>query len=99
MKSSNRTVLWAFGAAFVILLVVGAFSYRSMVVSGKSDRLVRHTHEVLENLQQLLFAVTKVEWSVRGFVLTGEESYLEAYRAGKSSAEQRPSPQTGSSER
>ena len=49
---SNRKVQLAFGSAIAILLVVAAFSYRGMVVFNESDRLVRHTHEVLENLKE-----------------------------------------------
>src|SRR5664279_2483235 len=44
----NRKVQLAFGSAILTLLVVGAISYRGMVVSGESDRWVSHTHEVLE---------------------------------------------------
>ena len=77
----NRKVQLAFGSAIAILLVVAAFSYRGMILSSESDRLVRHSHEVLENLQELLFAMQSIEASSRGFVLTGEESYLDSYRA------------------
>ncbi len=77
----NRKVLLAFGSAILTLLVVGALSYRGMVVSGESDRWVRHTHEVLESLADLLTSMQNLESSARGFVLTGKESYLESYRA------------------
>ena len=83
----NRKVRLAFGAAILILLVVGTVSYRDMVVSIESDLWVRHTHEVLENLQGLLSAMESVESSYRGFVLTGNESFVEDYRAGVVSVE------------
>ena len=70
-SSLNRKVQFAFGSAILVLLVAGAISYRGMVVSHESDRLVRHTHEVLENLQDLLFTIGSMESSYRGFVLTG----------------------------
>ena len=85
---SNRRLVFAFGAAVAVLLVVGAFSYRGLVVSRESDRWVRHSHEVLENLDELLFAVASIESSSRGFVLTGEDSYLASDHANISSAEQ-----------
>src|SRR6202171_4148950 len=84
----NRKAQFAFGSAIVTLLIVGAVSYRSMVVSSESGRWVRHTHEVLENLQDLLFAMESIESSCGGFVLTGKESYLESYRASLFSVEQ-----------
>jgi len=82
----SRKVQLMFGSAIVILLVVGAVSYYSISKSHESDLRVRHTHEVLENLQNLVTDMAKIESSDRGFALTGEESYLESYRAGISSA-------------
>ena len=64
------------------LLVVGAISYRGIVVSRESARWVSHTHKVLESIQDLVFAVEGIESNSRGFALTGKESYLESYRAG-----------------
>jgi PAS domain S-box-containing protein len=72
----------AFGSAVLALLVVGAVSYRSLVESRESDRWVRHTHEVLESLQDLLAAMHTVESNARGYLLTGDESFLDVYRAG-----------------
>ncbi len=68
--------------------VVGAISYRSMVAVTESDQWVRHTHEVLERLQDLLSEMRGIESSYRGFALTGKESHLESYRANVLSAEQ-----------
>jgi len=84
----NRKVQLALGAAILALLVLGATSYRAMTTSTESDRLVRHTHEVLEDLQNLLSATGSIESSYRGFALTGKESYLDSYRASLLSAEQ-----------
>jgi PAS domain S-box-containing protein len=84
----QRKVQLAFGSAIVILLAVGAISYRSIVMSDESDRWVRHTHQVLGNLQNLVSEITTIESSDRGFALTGDESFLESYRASILSAEQ-----------
>jgi PAS domain S-box-containing protein len=84
----NRRLQLALGAAILASLVVGAISYRSMVESTESNRWVRHTHEVLDKLQNLLTAMRSIESSYRGFALTGEESYLESYLASILSAEQ-----------
>src|SRR6202163_2673668 len=84
----NWKVHLAFGSAILTLLVVGVISFRGMVLSSESNRLVRHTHEVLESLQDLLFEMENIESSDRGFVLTGNESYLDSYRAGRLNAEQ-----------
>jgi diguanylate cyclase (GGDEF)-like protein/PAS domain S-box-containing protein len=72
----------AFGSAIVTLLVASAISLRGMVVSSESARWVSHTHQVLKNVQDLVFAVESIESNSRGFALTGEESHLESYHAG-----------------
>jgi PAS domain S-box-containing protein len=77
----NRKVQLAFASAILTLLIVGTISYRGTTVSSESDHWVRHTHDVLENLQDLLSAMEDVESSYRGFVLTGNESYLASYHA------------------
>src|ERR1700722_6118303 len=92
LSSSNRSPLKRkvnlkpgpviFVLLFLTLLVVGAVSYRGMAVSRESDRWVRHTHEVLENLQDLAVAVKSIESGDRGFALTGNESYAVSCRAG-----------------
>jgi len=78
----NRKMQFAFGSAMLTLLVVGAISYRGIVVSRESARWVDHTHEVLESVQDLVFAVESIESNSRGFALTGKESYLKSYNAG-----------------
>jgi len=78
----------ALGCAILALVVVGAVSYRGIVVSSESDGWVRHTHEVLDQLHDLQFAMQSIESSYRGFVLTGKESYIESYRSSIASATQ-----------
>jgi PAS domain S-box-containing protein len=50
-------------------------------VSNESARWVHHTHEVLDDLQELRFAIKSMESSSRSYVLTGDESDLKSYRA------------------
>jgi PAS domain S-box-containing protein len=79
---SRRKLQLAFGSAVLTLLVVGAVSYRSLVESSESGRWVQHTNQVLEKLQDLLAAMQTVESNIRGYLLTGDESFLKVYRAG-----------------
>ena len=84
----KRTVGLAFGSAILVLLAVGVLGYRGMATAAESDGWVRHTHEVLENTQNLNVAVQSVESSYRGFALTGDPSYLDSYRSNISIAQQ-----------
>ena len=85
---SNGKAQLAFGLAILIMLAVGLFSYRAMTASEQSARLVQHTEEVLGNLHELRFAVQRLESTMRGFVLTGQDSYLVAYNSSVRSAKQ-----------
>jgi CHASE3 domain sensor protein len=78
---SNRKVQLTFGSVILSLLVVtllllGALSYRGRAVTRESDRWVRHTHEVLEHIQELFAAMQTAESSYRGFLITGDEQSL-----------------------
>jgi diguanylate cyclase (GGDEF)-like protein/PAS domain S-box-containing protein len=77
----ERIVQLAFGSAITVLVVVGSLAYRSILVSNERTGWVEHTHEVLENLEASQFAMETVVGSVRGFVLTGDETYLKRYQA------------------
>jgi CHASE3 domain sensor protein len=61
-------------------LAAGVISYRALVSSNQSQGWVRHTDQVLEELQDLLSASENIESSSRGFVLTGDNSYIESFR-------------------
>jgi PAS domain S-box-containing protein len=82
----NLKVQLAFGSAIIIMLIVGTISYRVVVLSNESDRLVRHTHEVLENLGNLRAGMERLESGARGFILLGKEFYVDSYHAGVATA-------------
>ncbi|WP_235527243.1 response regulator [Sphingopyxis sp. 113P3] len=54
----------------------------------ENEERIRVTHEVLTSLDELMIAVLGVETGSRGYVLTGKDQYLEAYRTGAASARQ-----------
>jgi PAS domain S-box-containing protein len=66
----------AFASAILALLVVGGISYRSVSVSGESDGWVRHSHEVIERIQNMLLGVSRIESDAQAFILTGDDYYL-----------------------
>jgi len=70
----------SYGPAILILLIAGLISYRWMLVSAESDQMVRHTHEVLGNIQELRFTMESIDSNTRAFVLTGNEKYIDIYQ-------------------
>ncbi|MEQ1472304.1 MAG: EAL domain-containing protein [Candidatus Acidiferrum sp.] len=83
---SSRRAYLGFVCAIVTLLAVGAFSFLAFSSAGESERWVRHTHEVLENLQELLVDIRTVEASSRGFILVGNDSYLTYFKSSEDRA-------------
>lgn len=75
----KRKVVAGFGAALAILISVGIVSYRNMVRDEKDRLWVNHTHLVLEKMDAVLTDLLDAETGERGYILTGEESFLEPY--------------------
>ncbi len=76
MTSSTKAIA---ACALIILICIGTLSFWSEVRSEKDRGWVEHTHLVVERLQAIRIDITQAETSQRGFVLTGQERYLEAY--------------------
>ncbi len=65
--------------AFAILLLVAVLSYSSLVRSADDRRWVTHTRLVLEGLDTFQIDLINAETGQRGYIITGDESYLEPY--------------------
>jgi CHASE3 domain sensor protein len=76
------------GSSFLALALVGAISYRGIIASIDSNRWARHTHEVLERIQDLHLAWESIESDSHEFTLTGEDSSFESYRVDFVKADQ-----------
>lgn len=73
------TLVIAFIASLVLLTAIGVVSYRSVQTLNANNELVDHTQEVLDQLQDIRIQIIQVETDARGFLLTGDKVYLEAY--------------------
>lgn len=51
---------------------------------GKTIQWVNHTHEVVASAKELLADAVGMETGMRGYLLAGEEDFLEPYNGGKS---------------
>ncbi len=75
-------------AGYVVVLalqaVVGWFAYSTTSALIATGRASEHTHVVLEGLGGLLSLLADAETGQRGFVLTGENPYLEPYNSALS---------------
>jgi CHASE3 domain sensor protein len=72
--------LWIAAGAVV---VVGLLSYGSVQASMFNAQRVTHALEVIEQLQTVLSTMKDAETGQRGFLLTGDASYLGPYTNAK----------------
>lgn len=82
MVYSLRGIAWtAFAIAVALLIGSSVLLYRATQKLTESDALVAHTHEVETVLEDLGSDVFQASNSGRAFVLTGDGSLLQGYRA------------------
>lgn len=72
------------GAALLAFAVIGVFSYHSAVQDDIDRGWVMHTQLVLEGISTVMGDMTDAETGQRGYILTGEEPYLQPYRRAQS---------------
>src|SRR5260221_5804074 len=77
--SIKQKIRIGFGLAVTVLLAIGIVSYRSAMRSVETLRWVDHTDRVLNQLHQTLVAMLNLEAAARGYALTPDERFLQAY--------------------
>jgi CheY-like chemotaxis protein/CHASE3 domain sensor protein/putative methionine-R-sulfoxide reductase with GAF domain len=75
----SRKILSGFIICAVILAGVAFFSYKNNQKSISSGQWVDHTHQVLYDFEQVQAASTEMQSVVRGYVITGNENFIENY--------------------
>ena len=76
---SHHTVANLMSVCLVAILLE-SMTYRVTMASQEYVRLVAHTEEVLTELSLTLSSLTNAETGQRGFLLTGQDRYLEPYQ-------------------
>ncbi|HLM69150.1 MAG TPA: CHASE3 domain-containing protein, partial [Longimicrobium sp.] len=82
MRLSTPVRLLATYGSALLVLALCALTYQAVQRSRASTAAVTRTHEVIIRLETTLSDVRDAETGQRGFLLTGEERYLEPYRSG-----------------
>ena len=84
--SLEQKTVTGFGLALATLMAVGALQYRVTRALIETDRWVAHTNAVRAELEQAYSAIQQAEAGTRGFVATGNESFLQQHQVGISRA-------------
>ena len=77
-----------FVLALAILIAIGATSYWSIAKLTETSAWVAHTQEVLKQIEALISGMKDAETGQRGYIITGDEKYLEPYRTALRSTNQ-----------
>ena len=77
----GRRLVTGFGLAGLTLLVIAFVSYRNITGLIDNDGWVEHSNQVRIELANLLSELKDAETGQRGYLLTGNESYLEPWEA------------------
>jgi methyl-accepting chemotaxis protein len=66
----------------LLLLGIGVVAYRSISSLTSTNHLVAHTQQVLEHIAAVLSLMKDTETGQRGYIITGDEAFLEPYKTG-----------------
>lgn len=82
---ANPAISWhslAFLFAFLLLVALGWQGKRTQEAVLMTNQSVSHSLEIITATQAMLSSLQDIETGSRGFVLTGEQDYLEPYELG-----------------
>ncbi|MGA2615921.1 MAG: CHASE3 domain-containing protein [Spirochaetia bacterium] len=68
-----------FALGLAILVVLGVLSYRDTTGLIASVESVKRTYQILGKLESVISDMTDAETGERGFIITGQDTYLEPY--------------------
>ena len=76
----EQRILAGFSLVFVGILIVSAISYRNTSILLTNSGLDGRSHDLLQLLNTIDAAMSEAEATHRRYLVTGEVSYLEAYK-------------------
>lgn len=78
--SVGRKIMAGYVLALVVIVVIGVMTYLSTVKFTEIVSMRRQLHEAIVHFEALLSDLKDAESGERGFVITGQDEYLEPYR-------------------
>src|SRR5437868_906528 len=87
MKTSKHLMTVLFAIAALVLIGSVVFDYEIGLNAMRANRKMAGELGVVQRLRNFLSTVKDTETGQRGYLLTGEESYLAPYRKGLSEIE------------
>lgn len=82
--SIERKTAVGVGLVSLVLLLVATITYRNGNRFVENSEWVTHTHEVVAKLEATLASVSEAQTSARGYIITGQDRFLQPYQAATS---------------
>jgi methyl-accepting chemotaxis protein len=79
----GRKILFSYGVAMLFMAATGITAYLSMARVVGANEWVRHTYLVIENAKEVRANLVEIESAYRGYVLTGDERYLDSIKSAQ----------------
>ncbi|BAZ11882.1 two-component hybrid sensor and regulator [Calothrix sp. NIES-4071] len=77
----RRQINLGLGLTLLLVIFNAALSYRNTLKVVENERSLAHTHKVITELEKTLSTLKDAETGQRGYLLTGDDSYLKPYQA------------------
>jgi len=81
--SIRQKITFAFAIPLLLMTLVAALLYVSSNRQNETAKWVEHTHQVISQANQLLRLLIDMETGQRGYVITGNEVFLEPFYKAK----------------
>jgi methyl-accepting chemotaxis protein len=81
----GRRLVAGFGLSALTLVLIAVVTYRNAYLLIENNTWVAHSHEVRIALADLLSELKDAETGQRGYLLTGDDNYIEPYKAALAS--------------
>lgn len=79
--SSPHLIMVGITVPVITLIIIGIQAYDSIAASQGQTTLVVRTHETINSLKDVLISLINAETGQRGYVITGNRSYLDPYNS------------------
>ena len=76
-----------YGIIIILMITISSVSYKSIESMIYTTKWVDHTHEVIRIGETVSGSMVDMETGLRGFMVTGDENYLDPYYGGNKSFE------------
>src|SRR3974390_1001404 len=82
LRPIERKIQAVFGAGLAALAVLGGVSYFGIDQLLVQSAWAEHSRQVIESVRTVLASLADAEAAERGFVITGDDTFVEPFGAG-----------------